>query len=127
MQNQQAVASLYHKNVEKRLLWKAAIKWPLYSVAVMPVLLATGWRLGAGQNVRLEQLTGFLIASVLLLVWENLTNDLFDADTGVDEFNKPPSFVALIGNTRPVRNLAYLALYQACLLYTSTIQLDDTL
>ena len=28
----------------------------------------------------------FLLAAVLLLAWENLANDLFDADTGVDTF-----------------------------------------
>ncbi|WP_320668351.1 2-carboxy-1,4-naphthoquinone phytyltransferase [Prochlorococcus sp. MIT 1307] len=111
MQNQQDVASLYASNAEKRLLWKAAIKWPLYSVAVMPVLLAAGWRFNAGQIVRLDQLVGFLIASILLLLWENLTNDLFDADTGIDEFNKPHSVVALLGNKQPVRRLAYAALF----------------
>ncbi len=110
MQNQQDVASLYSKTTEKRLLWKAAIKWPLYSVAVMPVLLAAGWRLGVGQNIRLDQLIGFLIASVLLLLWENLTNDLFDADTGIDESNKPHSVVALVGGKKPVRRLAYISL-----------------
>ena len=111
MQNQQAVASLYHKNVEKRLLWKAAIKWPLYSVAVMPVLLAAGWRYSTSDIVRLDQLFGFLMASVLLLLWENLTNDLFDADTGIDEFNKPHSVVALLGKRQPVRHLAYASLF----------------
>ena len=110
MQNQQAVASLYSSNAEKRHLWKAAIKWPLYSVAVMPILLAAGWRLSAGQTVRFNQLIGFLVASVLLLLWENLTNDLFDADTGIDEFNKPHSVVALIGQKQPVRRLAYISL-----------------
>ncbi len=107
---QHDVASLYAANNEQKRLWKAAIKWPLYSVAVMPVLLATGWRLSNQQIVRLDQLVGFLIASVLLLLWENLTNDLFDADTGIDEFNKPHSVVALLGHKSPVRHLAYLAL-----------------
>ena len=110
MQNQQAVASLYSSYAEKRHLWKAAIKWPLYSVAVMPVLLATGWRLHEGQSVRLGQLFGFLVASVLLLLWENLTNDLFDADTGIDAFTKPHSVVALLGEKKPVRHLAYISL-----------------
>ncbi len=110
MQNQQAVASLYSVNDEKRRLWKAAIKWPLYSVAVMPVLLAAGWKVNAGQTIRWDQLFGFLLASVLLLLWENLTNDLFDADTGVDEFNKPHSVVALLGARQPVRRLAYTSL-----------------
>ena len=110
MQNQQAVASLHSSNAEKRHLWKAAIKWPLYSVAVMPVLLAVGWKFSAEQMIRVDQLIGFLIASVLLLLWENLTNDLFDADTGIDEFNKPHSIVALIGKKQPVRQMAYSSL-----------------
>ncbi len=116
MQNQHAVVSLHASVKEKRLLWKAAIKWPLYSVAVMPVLLAASFRYGAGQIVRLDQLIGFLLASVLLLLWENLTNDLFDADTGVDEFSKPHSVVALLGNKRPVRRLAYLVLWVGLLM-----------
>ena len=54
----------------------------MYSVAVMPLLLAVGWRVGAGLPVRWGQALGFLLAAVLLLLWENLSNDLFDADTG---------------------------------------------
>ncbi len=110
MQNQQDVASLHSSNAEKRHLWQAAIKWPLYSVAVMPVLLAVGWKFGAKEMIRGDQLIGFLIASVLLLLWENLTNDLFDADTGIDEVNKPHSIVALMGEKRPVRQMAYASL-----------------
>ncbi len=110
MQNQQAVASPCASQTEKRRKWKAAIKWPLYSVAVMPVLLAAGWRMSSGQTVRLDQLIGFLLASILLLLWENLTNDLFDAETGVDEF-KAHSVVALLGKRQPVRQLAYIALF----------------
>jgi len=110
MQELQDVASLYEQDTHRKRLWKAAIKWPLYSVAVMPVLLATGWKLGLGQPVRIEQLIGFLIASVLLLLWENLTNDLFDAETGIDEFSKPHSVVALMGKKQPVSRLAYLSL-----------------
>ena len=60
MQDQQDVASLYYSNNQKRHLWKAAIKWPLYSVAVMPVLLAAGWRFGARDFVRIDHLVGFL-------------------------------------------------------------------
>ena len=32
--------------VSRYALWKAAIKWPMYSVAVMPALLAAGALLG---------------------------------------------------------------------------------
>ncbi len=116
MKEHQAVATLYVPNEEKSRLWKAAIKWPLYSVAVMPVLLGAGWRIGAGLNIRIDQLIGFLLASVLLLIWENLTNDLFDADTGIDQLSKPHSVVALLGKRQPVRHLAYLALSLGLLL-----------
>ncbi len=110
MQDKHAVASLHASRSKKRLLWKAAIKWPLYSVAVMPVILAAGWTIGAGKLVRLDQLLGFLVASVLLLLWENLTNDLFDDETGIDEFAKPHSVVQLIGKRSLVSRYAYFAL-----------------
>jgi 1,4-dihydroxy-2-naphthoate octaprenyltransferase len=38
-----------------------------------------------------------LLAAILLLLWENLSNDLFDADTGVDAVGKPHSVVNLTG------------------------------
>ena len=94
MQEPQAVATRY---AQRRALWKAAIKWPMYSVAVMPVLLAAGWQLGFKGILRWDQLFGFLLAAILLLLWENLSNDLFDADTGVDAVGKPHSVVNLTG------------------------------
>jgi 1,4-dihydroxy-2-naphthoate octaprenyltransferase len=94
----------------RRQLWKAAIKWPMYAVAVMPVLLAAGWRLGSGQPLRPEQLLLFLLAAVLLLAWENLANDVFDADTGVDTLGKPHSLVNLTGRRERVALLANGAL-----------------
>jgi len=98
------------RNPERRRLWKAAIKWPMYSVAVMPVLLAAGWQLGQGLPLRWGQLLLFLAAAVLLLAWENLSNDVFDADTGVDREGKPHSLVNLTGRRDRVALLA-----QGCL------------
>ncbi|MGB5135390.1 MAG: 2-carboxy-1,4-naphthoquinone phytyltransferase [Prochlorococcaceae cyanobacterium] len=102
MPEPEVVASRY----ARRQLWKAAIKWPMYAVAVMPVLLAAGWRFGRGEPVRLEQLLVFLLAAVLLLAWENLANDVFDADTGVDTHGKPHSVVNLTGRRDRVSALA---------------------
>ena len=116
MPDQQAVATLYSRDDARRRLWKAAIKWPMYSVAVMPVLLAVGWRLGSGFPVRWVQGFVFLLAAVLLLIWENLSNDLFDAETGVDDQGKPHSVVALVGRSRPVQQLATLALLMGLML-----------
>jgi len=113
MPEPQAVASRYD---ERRKLWKAAIKWPMYSVAVMPVLLAAGWRLGAAEVLRWDQLLGFLLAAILLLLWENLTNDLFDAETGVDLHGKPHSVVNLTGRRDQVARLAWAALVLGLLL-----------
>ena len=109
MPDPQAVATRYSMS-DRRRLWKAAIKWRMYSVAVMPVLLAAGWRLGAQESLRWFQFLGFLLAAVLLLLWENLSNDLFDAETGVDLVGKPHSIVALVGQRRPIRRWACLAL-----------------
>lgn len=116
MPDHHAVVTLHSRADDRRRLWKAAIKWPMYSVAVMPVLLAAGWRLGAGLPVRWGQGFVFLLAAVLLLIWENLSNDVFDAETGVDEHGKPHSIVTLIGSSRPVQQLATLALIGGLLL-----------
>ena len=113
MPEPQDVASRYDK---RRRLWKAAIKWPMYSVAVMPVLLAAGWRLGAGLALRWDQLFGFLLAAILLLLWENLSNDLFDADTGIDERGKPHSVINLTGRRDWVALLSSTALLLGLLL-----------
>lgn len=103
MAEPQVVASRY-------ALWKAAIKWPMYSVAVMPALLATGALLGQGISPHWGQLGLFLLAAVLLLAWENLANDVFDADTGVDTHGKPHSLVNLTGRRDRVALAANLCL-----------------
>jgi 1,4-dihydroxy-2-naphthoate octaprenyltransferase len=119
MSEPQVVASLHavaHDADERRRLWRAALKWPMYAVAVMPVLLAAGWRAGQGLPVRPLQLLGFLAAAVLLLAWENLANDVFDAATGVDDQGKPHSLVALTGRIGSVSLLANAALLLGLLL-----------
>ena len=113
MSEPQAVATRYD---QRRKLWRAAIKWPMYSVAVMPALLASGWRLGSAEPMRWDQLLGFLLAAVLLLLWENLSNDLFDAETGVDRVGKPHSLVNLTGRRDGLTLLANGALLLGLLL-----------
>ena len=121
MSEHQVVASRYappHPAPERRRLWRAAIKWPMYAVAVMPVLLAAGWRLGQSLPMRSGQLLLFLLAAVLLLAWENLANDVFDADTGVDRDGKPHSLVNLTGRRDRVATLANGALLLGLALMT---------
>lgn len=101
---------------QRRRLWRSAIKWPMYAVAVMPALLAAGWRWGRGEVLRLDQLLLFLLAAVLLLAWENLANDVHDADTGVDTHGKPHSLVQLTGCRAAVARWARTALLAGLLL-----------
>ena len=113
MPEPQAVATRY---ADRRQLWKAAIKWPMYSVAAMPVLLAAGWHFGRSGSLRWSQLFGFLVAAILLLLWENLSNDLFDAETGVDATGKPHSVINLTGRRNGVALLSSMALLLGLLL-----------
>ena len=95
---------------QRRRLWRAAVKWPMYSVAVMPALVAAGWLLGPGRSawrLQPQQLALFLLAAVLLLAWENVGNDYFDAQTGID-VHKPHSLIQLTGAHRLVLLTAQL-------------------
>ena len=114
MPEPQVVASRYAS--ERQRLWKAAIKWPMYAVAVMPMLLAAGWTFGRTGQLRWLPLLGFLLAAVLLLAWENLSNDVFDHDTGIDAAGKPHSVVQLTGRRSQVAGWANGALLLGLLL-----------
>jgi 2-carboxy-1,4-naphthoquinone phytyltransferase len=94
---------------DRAKLWMAAIKPPMYCVAVMPI--------GVGSAIAYVQ-TGlfrpavfftFALSAVLLLVWENLSNDVFDAATGIDE-NKHHSLVNLTRNRPLIFGLGNAAL-----------------
>jgi 2-carboxy-1,4-naphthoquinone phytyltransferase len=108
-------------------LWMAAIKPPMYSVAVMPIWWGT-----AIAHYETQQLNGlifglFLGAAVLLLGWENLANDVFDADTGVD-VNKHHSLVNLTRNRGLILALAnlFLGLGIGGILAIAVLQQDAT-
>jgi 1,4-dihydroxy-2-naphthoate octaprenyltransferase len=74
------------------------------------VLLAAGWWLGRSGQVRWGSLLVFVLAAVLLLAWENLSNDVFDHDTGIDAAGKPHSVVQLTGRRSRVAGWANGAL-----------------
>ncbi len=96
-------------NADKKQLWNKAIKWPLYSVAIVPIFICGAYNLNAFKDIKLLNFLGFTIASILLLFWENLTNDLYDSETGIDEF-KFHSIVNLIKNKKLIFLIAYLSL-----------------
>lgn len=81
-------------------LWLAALKPPMYSVAIMPILVGTAVAFAETGTLQTGIFSIFVFSAVLILAWENLSNDVFDSETGVD-VNKHHSLVNLTGN-KPV-------------------------
>ncbi|MFM7365799.1 MAG: 2-carboxy-1,4-naphthoquinone phytyltransferase [Cuspidothrix sp.] len=78
-------------------LWMAAIKPPMYTVAIMPIWVGSAV---AFQEIKIFNMTIFslfMAGAILILAWENISNDVFDAETGIDK-NKQHSLVNLTGN-----------------------------
>ena len=73
-------------------LWLAALKPPMYSVAIMPILVGTAVAYQETQVFRGGIFATFLLSAILILLWENFSNDVFDAETGID-INKAHSLV----------------------------------
>ncbi|NEQ51034.1 MAG: 2-carboxy-1,4-naphthoquinone phytyltransferase [Leptolyngbya sp. SIO3F4] len=87
----------YSNTAARKSLWLAAIKPPMYSVAVIPILVGSLLAYLETGHLDSRILAIFLLSAVLLLMWENLSNDVFDADTGIDK-NKHHSLVNLTQN-----------------------------
>ncbi|MBW4617053.1 MAG: 2-carboxy-1,4-naphthoquinone phytyltransferase [Desmonostoc vinosum HA7617-LM4] len=78
-------------------LWMAAIKPPMYSVAIMPIWVGTATAFAETKVFNGVIFSTFVAAAILILAWENLSNDVFDSETGIDQ-NKHHSLVNLTGN-----------------------------
>ena len=80
-----------------RKLWLAAIKPPIYSVAIVPITVGTAIAFAQNHVFNLQICLTFLTSAILIIAWLNISNDVFDADTGID-INKAHSVVNLTGN-----------------------------
>ncbi|WP_298920935.1 2-carboxy-1,4-naphthoquinone phytyltransferase [uncultured Nostoc sp.] len=78
-------------------LWMAAIKPPMYSVAIMPIWVGTAVAIAETKMFNGAVFSTFVTAAILILAWENISNDVFDSETGIDQ-NKHHSLVNLTGN-----------------------------
>ena len=78
-------------------LWLAAIKPPMYSVAIIPIWVGTAVAFAESQRFQCTIFSTFLMSAILIVAWLNLSNDVFDSETGVDK-NKAHSLVNLTGN-----------------------------
>jgi 2-carboxy-1,4-naphthoquinone phytyltransferase len=90
-------------------LWFAAIKPPMYSVAIMPIMVGTAIAYAETEIIHWQIFASFTIAAILILAWENLSNDVFDSETGID-LHKYHSVVNLTRNKNLVEAIANLCL-----------------
>ncbi len=111
----------------RRKLWLAAIKPPMYSVAVMPICLGTAVAYYTANLFNAAIFSIFCLSAILILAWENISNDVFDSETGIDQ-NKHHSLVNLTRRKNlvfAVGNL-FLALGIAGIISISIWQRDFT-
>lgn len=81
----------------------------MYSVAVMPIWLGSAIAWSHTGHLQLFPFSLFLSAAVLILAWLNLSNDVFDAETGIDR-HKYHSVVNLTGKKQLIFALSNLCL-----------------
>ncbi len=84
------------KNPQQKL-WYAAIKIPMYTVAVIPITVGTAVAYTSSQQIDWGIYGTFIGAAIAIIAWLNLSNDVFDADTGIDK-RKAHSVVNLTGS-----------------------------
>jgi len=94
---------------DRQKLWLAALKPPMYSVAVMPIIVGSAIAHSQLNTLDVPVLIAFVVGAVLILVWENLCNDVFDAETGIDK-HKYHSIVNLTGKQQTILAIAYVFL-----------------
>ncbi|MGB5898279.1 MAG: 2-carboxy-1,4-naphthoquinone phytyltransferase [Geitlerinemataceae cyanobacterium] len=90
-------------------LWMAAIKPPMYSVAIIPIWVGTAVAVAETHRLQISTFSIFLLSAIFIIAWLNLSNDVFDSDTGIDK-NKAHSVVNLTGNKSLVFGIANLFL-----------------
>jgi 1,4-dihydroxy-2-naphthoate octaprenyltransferase len=90
-------------------LWMAAIKPPMYTVAIIPIVAGTATSFVETGIINWQVFLTFLLSAILIIAWINSSNDVFDADTGID-INKHHSLVNLTGNKQLIFWLSNLFL-----------------
>ncbi|KAL0384445.1 UNVERIFIED_CONTAM: 2-carboxy-1,4-naphthoquinone phytyltransferase, chloroplastic [Sesamum radiatum] len=87
------------------LIWRA-FKLPMYTVAFTPVTVGSAvayWQTGLFSFGRY---LAILASFILVIAWVNLSNDVYDYDTGADK-NKKESMVNLFGSRTAINVIAW--------------------
>jgi 2-carboxy-1,4-naphthoquinone phytyltransferase len=74
----------------------------MYTVAIVPITVGSAVAYAESSIINLNILGTFLLSAIAIIAWLNISNDVFDSDTGID-VNKAESVVNLTGN----RNLMF--------------------
>lgn len=90
------------------LIWRA-IKLPIYSVALVPLTIGSASAYLQSSTFPATRYFVLLVSSILVITWLNLSNDVYDFDTGADK-NKRESVVNLIGSRTGTLLAAYMFL-----------------
>lgn len=90
------------------LIWRAA-KLPMYSVALIPLTVGAAAAFLHTGHFHAARFWPFLFFSVLVVLWLNLSNDAYDAETGADK-DKKESVVNLTGSQAGVLGAALACL-----------------
>jgi len=111
-----------------RQLWRAALKIPMYSVAIIPIAAGSAFAWYEQRHFHPLLLSLFLLASILILVWMNVSNDVFDHATGID-IHKYHSLVYLTRRPQFLLTLANICLGigLGCIACICWLQRDPTL
>ncbi|KAK4476909.1 hypothetical protein RD792_016075 [Penstemon davidsonii] len=96
-------------NISKATLIWRAVKLPIYTVALIPITVGSAAAyLHTGLYFPKRYFT-LLASSILIIAWLNLSNDVYDFDTGAD-INKKESVVNLIGSRTGTHIVAWILL-----------------
>ncbi|KAL5714838.1 1,4-dihydroxy-2-naphthoate polyprenyltransferase [Ranunculus cassubicifolius] len=90
------------------LIWRA-IKLPIYSVAIVPLTVGSAAAYTQAGIFSAKRFCVLLASSILVITWLNLSNDVYDFDTGADK-NKKESVVNMVGSRTGTLASAYALL-----------------
>ncbi|RZC87776.1 hypothetical protein C5167_028229 [Papaver somniferum] len=93
---------------QSTLIWRA-IKLPIYSVALVPLTVGSAAAYLQAGLFSVRRYFVLLSSSVLIITWLNLSNDVYDFDTGADK-NKKESVVNIVGSRTGTLIAAYALL-----------------
>ncbi|XP_010267194.1 PREDICTED: 2-carboxy-1,4-naphthoquinone phytyltransferase, chloroplastic isoform X2 [Nelumbo nucifera] len=90
------------------LIWRA-IKLPIYSVAIVPLTVGSAVAYLQTGLFFARRYLMLLFSSVFIITWLNLSNDVYDFDTGADK-NKKESVVNMVDSRTGTLVSAYMLL-----------------